>query len=197
MDWFCRGGRPAAPIQRAVLAGDRESGVTIMRMDEGLDTGPMLLTEVVPVGEATSGELQEKLSGIGARLMAQALASLDTLREVTQPTEGVTYAKKLTKEEARLDWSLSAAELARRVRGYNPVPVAWTELDGERVKIFRAKAVAGTGAAGAVLKADAGGIVVAAGEGSLSISELQWPGGKPLTAQQAAAGRTLSGKRFS
>ena len=189
--------RGAAPIQRAVLAGDRESGVTIMRMDEGLDTGPMLLTEIVPVADATSGELQEKLSAVGARLMVQALASLDTLREVAQPAEGVTYAKKITKEEARLDWSLPAAELARRVRGYNPAPVAWAELDGERVKIFRAAAGPGSGAPGTVLKADAAGIVVAAGDGTLVVAEIQWPGGKPLSAAQATAGRSLAGRRFS
>jgi methionyl-tRNA formyltransferase len=191
--------RGAAPIQRAVLAGDRETGVTIMRMDEGLDTGPMLLREIVPVGEATSGELSEILSAAGARLMVQALASLDSLRETAQPAEGATYAKKLSKEEARLDWSLPAEELARRVRGYHPAPVAWTQLEGERVKILRAKAQpgsAGSSSPGSVLSATAEGIVVAGGDGRLAISELQWPGGKPLSAAQAGAGRSLEGKRF-
>ena len=190
--------RGAAPIQRAVLAGDRESGVTIMKMDIGLDTGPMLLTEIVPVGEATSGELQETLSAVGAKLMAQALASLDTLKEVAQPTEGATYAKKISKEEARLDWSLPAAELARRVRGYNPAPVAWTEVGGERVRIWRARAADLKSAQppGAIVAATAEGISVATGEGTLVITELQFPGGRAQPARDFL-GRSLGGKRFT
>ena len=179
--------RGAAPIQRAVLAGDRETGVTIMRMDEGLDTGPMLLREIVPVGDATAGELAEKLSGIGARLMVQALANLDTLRETTQPAEGVSYAKKISKDEARLPWSLPAAELARRVNGFNPAPVAWTELEGERVRIWRARPadLKSESPPGAIVTASAEGILVATGEGALVVTELQFPGGRALSARDA------------
>jgi methionyl-tRNA formyltransferase len=193
--------RGAAPIQRAVLAGDRDSGVTIMRMDAGLDTGPMLLREVLPIGPGmTAGELHDALAPVGARLMVQALEALarGAARETPQPAAGVTYAGKISKGEARLDWSRPAEELARAVRAYNPAPVAWTELDGERVRIYRAApAPAAAGEPGTIIAADAGGIRVATGSGTLVIGELQWPGGKPLSAQQASAGRALNGRRFS
>jgi methionyl-tRNA formyltransferase len=195
--------RGAAPIQRAVLAGDRETGVTIMRMDEGLDTGPMLLRETLPIASgATAGDVQAQLAPMGARLMAQALASLDTLRETAQPAGGVTYARKISKDEARLDWSLPAGELVRRVLGFNPAPVAWTGLEGVRVRLWRARLASATvperagNAPGTVLRADAQGIVVAAGEGAVLVTEVQWPGGKALAAGQAVAGRALEGKRF-
>jgi methionyl-tRNA formyltransferase len=190
--------RGAAPIQRAVLAGDAESGITIMRMDEGLDTGPMLLREAVPIGPSmTAGELHDALAPLGARLMVRALEQLaaGTARETPQPADGVTYAKKITKEEARLDWTLPAAELAHRVRGYNPAPMAWSELARERVRVLRAHTDrARPGAApGTVLSADA---EVATGAGALVITELQFAGGKPMTAQQATAGRSLVGHWF-
>jgi len=194
--------RGAAPIQRAILAGDADSGVTIMRMDAGLDTGPMLLRESVPIGPAmTAGELHDALTPLGARLIVRALERLAAgdAREEPQPATGVTYAKKIAKEEARLDWSLPAAELARRVRGYNPAPMAWTELDGERVRVLRARAeprAPGT-PAGTIVAAAADGIFVATGSGALVITELQFPGGKPVTAAQAAAGRALAGQRFT
>ena len=192
--------RGAAPIQRAVLAGDRESGVTIMRMDAGLDTGPMLLTGKVPIGaDMTAGELHDALAPLGARLIVEALAALErgALPDTPQPADGVTYAKKISKDEARLDWSRPAAELARAVHGFNPAPGAWSELDGERVKILRAHAAPGRGAPGTVLSADAAGIHVATGDGALSITQLQWPGGKPLAAREIVAGRSLAGRRFS
>ena len=194
--------RGAAPIQRAVLAGDAETGVTIMRMDAGLDTGPMLLREALPIGPAmTAGELHDALAPLGARLIVRALELLASgnARQEPQPAAGVTYAKKITKEEARLDWSLPAAELARRVRGYNPAPMAWTELDGARVRVLRARAepqVPGT-AAGTIVAAAADGLFVATGSGALVITELQFPGGKPVTAAQAVAGHALAGKRFT
>ncbi len=192
--------RGAAPIQRAILAGDRDSGVTIMRMEAGLDTGPMVLSERIPIApEMTAGELHDALAPLGARLMVQALACLaaGTARERPQPADGVTYAKKLSKDEARLDWSRGADELARAVRAYHPAPVAWCEFDGERVRVHRARVAGGGGAPpGTILGADADCIRVATGDGALAITELQWPGGKPLTAQQAAAGRSLGGRRF-
>jgi len=194
--------RGAAPIQRAVLAGDAESGITIMRMDAGLDTGPMLLREALPIGPAmTAGELHDALAPLGARLVVRALEDLAAgrARETPQPAEGVTYAKKLGKDEARLDWSLPAAELARRVRGYNPAPMAWTELGGERVRVLRARAEppqARGAAAGTVLSAAADGLRVATGDGTLVITEIQFAGGTPLSAAQASAGRSLAGRRF-
>ena len=201
--------RGAAPVPRAVLAGDRESGVTIMRMDAGLDTGPMLLREALPIGpDTTAGELHDALSALGAKLIVPALDAVarGSARDTQQPAEGVTYAKKVSKDEARLDWSLGAVELARAVRAYNPAPVAWTGLDpgsgsgagGERVRVFRARAEAGAPAAapGSITRADADGIRVATGDGALVITELQWPGGRALTAREATAGRSLTGKCF-
>ncbi|MGH8482634.1 MAG: methionyl-tRNA formyltransferase, partial [Nevskiaceae bacterium] len=200
--------RGAAPIQRAILAGDRETGVTIMRMDAGLDTGPMVLREAVLIGaETTAAELHDALAPLGARLIVHALEDVarGTARETPQPAEGVTYAKKVSKDEARLDWSRPAVELARAVRAYNPAPVAWSELDpgsgsaagGERVRLWRAHAEGTAGGSpGAILAAGAEGIRVATGSGTLVVTELQFPGGKPLTAQQAATGRTLTGRRF-
>ncbi|HUR40454.1 MAG TPA: methionyl-tRNA formyltransferase [Verrucomicrobiae bacterium] len=192
--------RGAAPIARAVLAGDAESGVTIMRMELGLDTGPMLVVGRVPIGaQTTAGELHDALSPLGARLMVEALAQLASGRasETPQPVEGVTYAKKITKDEARLDWSLPAQELARRVRGYNPQPVAWTELGSERVRILHAVAASGGGEApGTIVGVDATGIHVATGYGTLVVTQIQFPGGKAMGAAQAAAGRSLPGLIF-
>jgi methionyl-tRNA formyltransferase len=193
--------RGAAPIQRAILAGDRESGVTIMRMDAGLDTGPMLLRAALPIGaDTTAAQLHDALARLGARLMVEALDALarGVAHETPQPADGATYAKKISKDEARLDWSLDADALARAVRAYDPAPVAWSELDGERVRIHRARAESGrTGAApGTILAADADGIRVATGAGTLRIEALQWPGGRALGAREAATGRSLPGRRF-
>jgi len=193
--------RGAAPIPRAILAGDRESGVTIMRMDAGLDTGPVLLAESLPIPpDMSAGELHDALAPLGAKLIVQALAQLEsgTLAETPQPASGATYAKKITKDEARLDWTRGAEELAHAVRGYNPAPVAWTGLDGERLRILRARAAAGAPgqAPGTILAADADGIRIAAGNGTLIVTELQWPGGRALSAQQASAGRSLTGRRL-
>lgn len=194
--------RGAAPIQRAILAGDTESGVTIMQMDAGLDTGPMLLWEPVAIGETmTAGELHDALAILGARLIVEAVARLDgaALRPQAQPEDGATYARKLSKAEARLDWSQPAAVLARAVRGYNPVPVAWTEFEGQRVRLFEARPLPlpTSAPAGTVLDAGEHGIQVACGEGVLSIQRLQWPGGKPMAAADAARGRELVGQRFA
>lgn len=194
--------RGAAPIARAIEAGDRETGVTIMRMDAGLDTGPMLLRESVPIGETTTAaSLHEALAALGARLIVAALAGLEdgSVRETPQPAEGASYAKKLDKDEARVDWTQPAATVARRIRAFNPAPVAWSELDGERLRFFEAAALAGPAGAepGRIVAADAQGITVAAGDGLVRLQRLQWPGGKPLSAAQAAAGRALAGRRFA
>jgi methionyl-tRNA formyltransferase len=193
--------RGAAPIQRAILAGDSETGITIMRMDAGLDTGPMLLRESLPItSETNAADLHDALAAMGARLIVEAVEKFPCgeLREQAQPATGATYAKKISKDEARLDWSLSAEELARRVRGYNPMPVAWTELGGQRVRVSEARMEPGNAAEpGTVIAAAPDGIRVACGAGLLDILRLQWPGGKPLTAAQAIRGRELEGLRFS
>ncbi|WP_028080976.1 methionyl-tRNA formyltransferase [Solimonas soli] len=194
--------RGAAPIQRAIEAGDTESGVTIMRMDAGLDTGPMLLVDRLPIDDTTTAAtLHDALAAMGARLIVAALDGLaaGTLQATPQPAEGATYAKKFDKDEARIDWTQSAAVVARRIRAFNPAPGAWTELDGERIRCFDARAAApGSGAApGTVVRADAEGIEVAAGDGRVRLLQLQWPGGKPLAAAQIASGRALAGRRFA
>jgi methionyl-tRNA formyltransferase len=193
--------RGAAPIQRAILAGDRQTGVTIMRMDAGLDTGPMLLTETVAIGEeTTAGDLMRRLSALGARLIVDALQRIEagTLAATPQPAQGATYAHKIDKEEARIDWRLPAVELARRVRAFNPVPIAWSELDGERVRFYAARALNGRvgGEPGSVLDVGDRGVAIACAEGALLVTELQRPGGKPLAAAQAAHGWPLHGRRF-
>lgn len=194
--------RGAAPIQRAILAGDRETGITIMRMDPGLDTGPMLLKESLHItGETTAATLHDALAAMGAKLIVEAVDKLarGELPEEVQPADGATYAKKISKEEARLDWTLSAEELALRVRGYNPMPVAWTELNGERVRIFEARMEPGnpSAAPGTIIAAENDGIRVACGAGLLDILKLQRPGGKPLSAAEAIRGRPLLGEMFN
>ena len=194
--------RGAAPIARAVEAGDSETGITIMRMDAGLDTGPMLLVECLPLtAEMTAAQLHDALSPLGGRLIVEALARLQRgeLPQQAQPADGMTYAKKLSKEEARIDWSHPAGELARRVRAFNPAPVAWSELDSERIRFWNARAEPGAVAAvpGTVLAADATGLYVACGEGRLLVTELQRPGGKALPAATVAQNWSVVGKRFT
>lgn len=194
--------RGAAPIQRAVLAGDTETGITIMQMDAGLDTGPMLLKEAIAITEdMNAGQLQERLAPLGSRLIVAAVALLERreLAATPQPEQGATYASKLSKEEARLDWTLPAMELARRVRGFNPVPVAWTELEGERLRLHEARALMLPVRAepGTVLEAGGEGLQVATGDGVLVVTRLQFPGGKPLGAREAVQGRRLQGMRFT
>jgi len=190
--------RGAAPIQRAIEAGDAETGITIMQMDVGLDTGDMLSIHPVAIAaDETGASLHDKLAETGAHAIVDTLAKLDGLTPVQQPEEGVTYAQKLAKAEAQLDWNQSAEELARRIRAFNPVPGAATLLAGEPLKLWLAEAVAGQGEPGTVLAADADGVVVAAGSGAVRISALQAPGGKRLAARDFVAGRpALVGTRL-
>jgi methionyl-tRNA formyltransferase len=193
--------RGAAPIQRAILAGDKETGITIMQMDAGLDTGAILLKTGVPIeNEDTAGSLHDTLARVGAAGIVEALARLDELTPQTQDDALATYAAKLTKEEARLDWSRPATELARAVRAYNPVPGAHTLLDGQMVKIWQATTQAPStqgGRPGEVLATGERGIVVACGEGALNIAELQLAGGKRMTAVALVAGHAMQpGRRF-
>ncbi|HYC13190.1 MAG TPA: methionyl-tRNA formyltransferase [Stellaceae bacterium] len=184
--------RGAAPIQRAILAGDGESGVTIMQMEAGLDTGPMLLKEAVPIGpKTTAQELHDRLAALGARLIVEALDGLTagTLRGVPQPAEGVTYAKKLQREEGRLDWHKPAVELERAVRALNPAPGVWLEHEGERIKVLAAEIVpAPSGAPGTVLDA---ALTVACGSGALRLTRLQRPGRAPMEAEALLRGFTI------
>ncbi|HKF72682.1 MAG TPA: methionyl-tRNA formyltransferase [Stellaceae bacterium] len=170
--------RGAAPIQRAILAGDKETGVTIMQMDEGLDTGPMLLAGPVPIGpETTAAALHDELAALGARLIVRALAGRaeGTLVPRPQPAEGVTYAKKLGRDEGRLDWGKPAAELECAVRALNPAPGVWFERGGERIKVLAAMLAASRGDArpGTVLD-DA--LTIACGSGALRLRKVQRAG---------------------
>ena len=180
----------AAPIQRAIMAGDAETGVMVMHMDEGLDTGPVLLTEKMPVGRKTTGELHDALAQLGAGLMARALAALErgTAVEKPQPAEGATYAAKITKEEARIDWTKPARELDCQIRGLSPFPGAWCEAQGERLKILYADPVARRGAPGEVLD---GELTVATGDGALKLLRLQRAGRTPLGPKEFLQGFSL------
>ncbi len=192
--------RGAAPIHRAIESGDLETGVTIMGMEEGLDTGPMMLMERVAIEDTdTTGSLHDKLAALGGRMIVEALRKMEQgqLDSVAQPDEGVTYAAKIAKEEAKLDFGLPAEVLWRRVRAFNPFPGAQGLVDGVTVKLWNAELVAGQGAPGQVLAADAGGIVVACGEGALRLLELQKPGGKRLPAAEFHKSFPLAEKRFS
>jgi len=184
--------RGAAPIHRAIEAGDAQTGVTIMQMDAGLDTGDMLIEERLAIGDDSTARLHDRLADMGGRLIVDALrlAQAGRLAPVKQPTEGVTYAHKIEKHEAKVDWRLPAQALARRVRAFDPFPGASSTLDGEVVKFWSGHAEAGdAGAApGTVLEASPRGIVVATGEGRLVATELQRPGGKRLAAADLLRG---------
>jgi methionyl-tRNA formyltransferase len=191
--------RGAAPIQRAILAGDTETGVTIMGMEAGLDTGPMMLVEAMPISaDTTSGQLQQALSLIGGRLIVEALRRLEagTLVSQPQPLEGVTYASKLTKEEACIDWSRPAVEIGRAVRGYHPAPVAWTRWAGEPLRLHSARPthVQSAAAPGTVLSVEPQGMAVATGDGVLLLTTLQFPGGRALPAREAVGSRAMVGQ---
>lgn len=167
--------RGAAPIQRAIMAGDPETGVMVMRMEEGLDTGPVLLAEKTPIGRKTNGELQDELAQLGAGLMVRALAALERggIAERPQAAEGATYAKKIAKDETRIDWTRSAREIDCVVRGLSPAPGAWCEARGERVKILYAQPVSGNGAPGEVMDDE---LTIACGDGALKLLRLQRAG---------------------
>jgi methionyl-tRNA formyltransferase len=178
--------RGAAPIHRAIEAGDAQTGVTIMQMDVGLDTGGMLLREAVTIGDDSTARLHDRLAALGARLIVQALAqaAAGALRATTQPTPGVTYAHKIEKAEAPVDWSLDAATIARRIRAFDPFPGASSTLGGETIKLWAAHArhEAPMAPPGTVLAAGPEGIAVAARDSIAVITELQRAGGKRLPA---------------
>lgn len=181
--------RGAAPIQRAIMAGDRETGVCIMQMEAGLDTGPVLLREAVAIGaEETTAELHDRLSALGARLIVQALEQLP-LPAVPQPAEGVTYAAKIDKAEARVEFHRPAAEVDRLIRGLSPFPGAWILVNGERIKLLRSRLAAGEGTPGQVLH----GFTIACGIGAVEITEAQREGKRPMSAAEVLRGLILPG----
>ncbi|UWQ22880.1 methionyl-tRNA formyltransferase [Jannaschia sp. W003] len=182
--------RGAAPIQRAVMAGDARTGVCIMQMEQGLDTGPVLLREDTEIGETdTAGDLAGRLAEMGARLAVRALAKLPSLSPVPQPEAGVTYAAKIDKAEARVHWDGDAAAVARHVNGLSPSPAAFAERGGARLRLLRARAVAGEGAPGTVIGAE--GLRVAAGTGAVEILEVQPAGKAPMAAGDWRRGARL------
>jgi methionyl-tRNA formyltransferase len=211
--------RGAAPIQRALLAGDPKTGVTIMRMDAGLDTGPMLAVREIAIGaHDTAKILHDRLARLGAELVAETLNALQAGRvsEVPQPTDGVTYAEKINKAEALIDWRQDAVQISRRVRAFNPWPIAETRLDGAQLRIWDAElldadvlrseltlanpVLAGAVPAiepGTVLAATDAGIDVACGRGALRILRLQLAGRKPLVPGEFLKGQRLDGARFA
>ena len=188
--------RGAAPIQRALLAGDRETGISIMRMDAGLDTGPVYLTRTIQIEpEDTTGSLHDKLAALGAQCIVHVLPALEAgdLRAIPQPAEGVTYAHKIQKQEAVIDWSQGALQIERQVRAFNPQPGAHTTLRGQLLRVWRARALERSAVpAGRVVETTSSGLLVACGDGVLAIEELQRAGAKRLSAAEFLRGISLS-----
>ncbi|PTW62671.1 methionyl-tRNA formyltransferase [Breoghania corrubedonensis] len=186
--------RGAAPINRAIMAGDTETGVEVMRMEEGLDTGPVCMAEKMAIGpDMTAGELHDALSRLGADLVGRALAALSrgALGAEPQSQEGVTYASKISKDETRIDWSRPAAEVHNHIRGLSPFPGAWCEVprgeNTERVKVLRSTAAAGSGKPGEVLDA----MTIACGEGAVRLTQVQRAGKRPMDAQEFLRGSRI------
>lgn len=187
--------RGAAPIQRAIEAGDRETGITLMQMDAGLDTGAILSLHPVPIsGDDTAGSLHDKLAAVGAEAIVQLLPRLAAgeVTAVPQPEAGATYAAKIGKDDARLDWRRPAPALDRQVRAFNPFPGAWTTLGDEPLKLWSVRPAAGQGEPGEVIAASAEAIRVACGEGALDILELQQAGARRMDCRAFLAGHPLA-----
>jgi methionyl-tRNA formyltransferase len=180
--------RGAAPIQAAILAGDGETGITIMRMDEGLDTGPMLLREAIPITPSTTtATLHDALAEIGARLILTALTTLP--EPVPQPAEGATYAAKLSRDDGRIDWTIDATRIERQVRAYDPWPGTFTTLNGSVLKILAAAVASGDGIAGTVLD---GGLLIACGGGALRLTRVQLAGRAAMDAAAFLRGHPVT-----
>ena len=192
--------RGAAPVQAAILAGDEETGISLMQMEAGLDTGPVYKTWSTVIGEnETAGELQERLAEAGGKLLVDNLAEIVDGELAADAQNGLeaTYAGKVKTADARIDWSESAQQLQRVVRAYDPVPGAWTTLDDERIKCWRATAVAATSnMPGEILDIDANGLIVACSDGAIAIQQLQRPGKKTVTAAEFSSQTSAVGKRF-
>ena len=187
--------RGAAPIHRAIEAGDAATGITIMQMDAGLDTGDMLLREALPIaGDDSTASLHDKLAPLGGRLIVEALelAACGGLVRRAQPAEGVSYAHKIDKAEAAIDWRDAAAVIERRLRAFDPFPGATATLGGETIKCWRGRVVSGAGAPGVVLAVGDDGVTVACGDAALRLTELQRAGGKRLPAAQFLQGQSIA-----
>lgn len=179
--------RGAAPIHRAILAGDAASGVAIMQMEAGLDTGPVLAETRTPIGpQDTTADLHDRLSDLGATLILDVLDRLP-LAATPQPEDGVTYAAKIDKSEARIDWSQPASQVDRQIRGLSPFPGAWCQIDGERVKLLRSRLASGSGEPGQVLP----GFTIACGDGAIQVLTAQRSGKKPMAADDLLRGWQL------
>ena len=194
--------RGAAPIHRAIEAGDSETGITLMQMDAGLDTGAMIREARTPIhSDDTTATLHDRLARMGAELIVGALRDLErdgALPSTPQPEEGETYAEKIAKHEAALDWRRPAEELARQIRAFDPFPGAFGMLDNAAIKIWAAQAVDGAGEPGVIADVSAEGIVVTCGSGALRLTQLQKPGGKRLPVREFLAGASVaSGQRFA
>ena len=193
--------RGAAPIQRAILAGDRETGITLMQMDEGLDTGAMLMQRTLPIApDETAGSLHDRLASLGARMIVELLRDLENspVSASPQPPDGVTYARKIEKRESVLDWRKAAAELDREVRAFNPFPGSRSTIDGVEIKVWSAHPIDVRGEPGQVLSSADDGIVVGCGDGALVLTELQRPGAKRLGVRDYLRGHRLApGSRFA
>jgi len=184
--------RGAAPVARAIMAGDRETGVMVMQMEAGLDTGPVAMSERVVIGDdTTAGELATRLASLGADLMARALAALSrgVLTFTPQAAEGATYAKKIDKAETRIDWAKPAREVHNHIRGLSPAPGAWFELAGERIRVLRSTLASGSGAPGTVLD-DA--LTVACGDGAVRLTNVQRAGKAAMAAEAFLRGTPLA-----
>ena len=180
--------RGAAPIHRAIMAGDAQTGVCIMQMEAGLDTGPVLLRQATDIGaQETTGALHDRLSAMGADLIVTALAQLPDLMPQAQPEDGVTYAEKISKSEARIDWTQDAQTLDRQIRGLSPFPGAWCEVGGERIKLLGSHVVKGEGTPGQVL----GGFTIACGHGAVAVTHAQRAGKKAMGADEVLKGLDL------
>ncbi|MDY7576972.1 methionyl-tRNA formyltransferase [Herbaspirillum sp. RTI4] len=197
--------RGAAPIHRAIEAGDAETGITIMQMDEGLDTGAMLLSQRLPIAaDDTTASLHDKLATLGGSMIVEALSALEQglLNATAQPSEGMTYAAKISKEEAALDFKQSAVQLARKIQAFNPAPGTTAQFGGVLIKLWQAEALPGASSPqaivpGKILSANAhDGVLVACGEGVLRLNTLQKPGGKRLPAAEFLQGFPLEGGQF-
>lgn len=191
--------RGAAPIHRAILAGDTQSGITLMQMDAGLDTGAILAMESTPISdEETTGTLHDRLAAMGAQMIVALLASPTATWSATpQPAEGITYARKIEKSEAVVDWRRSNLEIDRQVRAFNPAPGARASIEGADLKLWRARPVAAAGEPGRVLSVDEDGVLVGCGAGALALTELQRAGGKRLGTRDYLRGHAIApGARF-
>lgn len=184
--------RGAAPISRAIEAGDKDFGVTLMKMDAGLDTGPILMQKSFPIAsDETTNSLTEKVASLGADMLVEMLANPANITITPQPTDGVTYAHKLMKPEGKLDFSLPAEVLERKIRAFSPFPSSFTEHNGTQIKIWQATVVDQKGVPGQILKSDSHGVIIACGQGALCATVLQRPGKPKMPAQQFLQGYPL------